>query len=131
MIKNRISIHQESSPTPIIDAVDRLARGTQVIAHQATLMAEEVRILRDANTALAKRRRAKRTRLQRGRALSQEKLKILLEEKGKGKRPAPVDVESADPSKRNKTTFRRYRVCGETGHNARICLNNRELSRES
>ena len=94
-------------------------------------MAEEVRILRDANTALAKRRRAKRTRLQRERALSQEKSKVLLEEKGKGKRPAPVDVESASPSKRSKTTFRRCGVYGETGHNARTCLNNRESSRES
>ena len=94
-------------------------------------MAEEVRIFRDANTALAKRRRAKRTRLQRERALSQEKSKVLLKEKGKGKRPAPIDVESTDLSKRSKTTFRRCGVYGETGHNARICLNNRESFRES
>ena len=94
-------------------------------------MAEEVRIFRDANTALVKRRRAKKTRLQKKRALSQKKSKVLLEKKGKGKRPAPVDVKSADPSKRSKTTFRRCEVYGETGHNARTCLNNRESSRES
>ncbi|KAH8750319.1 hypothetical protein F5883DRAFT_225303 [Diaporthe sp. PMI_573] len=55
-----------------MDAVDQLARGAQVMAHSLTMMSEQIRTLQDANAALAKRRRAKRTRVQLGGALSIE-----------------------------------------------------------
>jgi hypothetical protein len=71
-IKGRISAHQGSSPTPIMEAVDRMAKGAQAMAHSITLMSEQIRTLQEANTALAKRRRAKRTRVQLGGALSIE-----------------------------------------------------------
>ena len=45
---------------------------------------------------------------------------------GAMKRPAPVDGENGDSSKRVATTSRRCGVCGETGHNARTCSKDRE-----
>ncbi|KAJ3571483.1 hypothetical protein NPX13_g5366 [Xylaria arbuscula] len=53
-IKSKISTHQGSSPTPILEAVDQMAKGMQVMAHQMTLMREELHTLREANQALAK-----------------------------------------------------------------------------
>ncbi|KAK1622554.1 hypothetical protein BDP81DRAFT_441406, partial [Colletotrichum phormii] len=59
------------------------------MAHSITLLTDRLRTLEDANVALGKRRRAKRTRVQLGGALSIEESQVLLEGKQKGKRPAP------------------------------------------
>ena len=101
------------------------------MTHSLILMNEQIRILQDANVALAKRRKAPKTRLQQGGALSLEDSKALIASKAKGKRLAPVERENDSSSKRAKTTSRRCGVCGETGHNARICSKDVESSSES
>ena len=131
LIKNRISNHQGSSSTPILDAVDQLAKGTEVMAHSLTLMSEQIYTLQDANMALAKRRRALKTRVQQGGALSLEESKAFIASKADGKRLASVEGENGGPSKQAKTISRRCGVCGETGHNARTCSKDAESSSES
>ena len=69
-VRYHIARHQGSSLTSVFSAVKQLAKGTELIAHQMTLLNEEVRTLRKANEALIKRRRAKKTRVQAGGALS-------------------------------------------------------------
>ncbi|KAK1843585.1 transposase [Colletotrichum chrysophilum] len=130
-IKTRISAHQGSSPTPIIEAVDRLAKGAQAMAHSITILTDQVRTLQDANVALAKRRRAKKTRVQLGGALSIAESQVILEEKGKGKCPAPQEGEDGGLSKKGRSAQRRCGVCGKTGHNARTCSKDVESSSES
>jgi len=120
-LKRRISTHQGSSPTPILNAVDQMAKGMQVMANQMTLMREELHTLREANQALAKRRRAKRTRVQLGGALTIEESQALQDEKDKGKRPATDEGENGGPSKRRARGSRRCGNCGNTGHNSRTC----------
>ena len=56
----------------------------------------------------------KKTRVQQSGDFNRKKSPVLLAEKAEKKRPAPVNDENADPSKRAKTTFRRCGVCGET-----------------
>ena len=96
-----------------------------------TLLAEEARIFRNTNVALAKRRRASKTRVQYRRALSLENSKALIASKTKGKHPAPDDGENVGSSKRAKTTLRRCSICSETGHNARTCSKDVESSSKS
>ena len=96
-----------------------------------TLLAEEARIFRDTNVALAKRRRALKTRVQYRGALSLEDSKALIASKTKGKHPAPDDGENVGSSKRARTTLRRCNVCSETGHNTRTCSKNVESSSKS
>ena len=96
-----------------------------------TLLAEEARIFRDTNVALAKRRRASKTRVQYRGALSLEDSKALIASKTKGKHPAPDDGENVGSSKRAKTTLRRCGVCSETGHNTRTCSKDVESSSKS
>ena len=108
-----------------------MAKGAQVLHYKITLLAEEARIFRDTNIALAKRRRASKTRVQYRGALSLEDSKAFIVFKTKGKHPAPNDGENVDSLKRARTTLRRCSVCGETGHNARICSKNVELSSKS
>ena len=81
--------------------------------------------------ALAKRRKAPKTRVQQKGALSLEKSKALIVFKTDGKRSAPVKNKNSGPSKQTKIISRRYNICGETGHNARIYSKNAESSNES
>jgi hypothetical protein len=63
LVKKRIARHQGSSSTPIFETVAALAKGTELLAHQLTLVTAEVHTLRAANEALSKRRRAKKPRI--------------------------------------------------------------------
>ena len=62
-IKSRIASHQNSSPISIYDAIDQFAKGAQGIIHSIILLRSEISELREANRALSKRRRAKKTRV--------------------------------------------------------------------
>jgi hypothetical protein len=62
-LRNRVIRHQSSSPSPIIDGINKIAKGTQRVMHEVAILREEVATLRKANEALSKRRRAKKTRL--------------------------------------------------------------------
>jgi hypothetical protein len=84
-VRNKIARHQGSSPTTIFSAVKQLVTGTERIAHQMTLLKDRVQTLEDANKALSKRRRAKRTRLQdRGSLTVDNASDLLAEKEGKG-----------------------------------------------
>lgn len=130
-IQGRVSAHQGSSPTPIISAIDQLAKGSQAMAHKITFLEDRVRTLEKANTALAKRRRAKRTRVQLGGALSIEDSQAIIKEKEKGKRPAAEMAGGAEEEVRGGPSKRRCGNCGETGHNARTCEKVEEGSDQS
>ena len=127
-IKSRISHHQGSSPTPILTAVDQMAKGTQALAHMVTLLTSEVRTLQKANDALSKRRRAKKTRLQLGGALTVGDTQDLLTQKDVKEQ---LEEEMSQVSGRKKSaqpTQRHCGNCGEAGHNARTCQKVEELS---
>jgi hypothetical protein len=101
------------------------------MAHQITLLNDRVRTLEKANIALAKRRRAKRSRVQLGGALSIEDSQAIIEEKQKGKRPAGEMAGGAEEAVRGGPSKRRCGNCGETGHNARTCEKDVEESSQS
>ncbi|EDN94080.1 hypothetical protein SS1G_09948 [Sclerotinia sclerotiorum 1980 UF-70] len=78
LIKARIARHQSSSPTPIFETVQALAKGTERLAYEVTLLSVENRILRKANEALSKRRYTKKIQLRnRGVLTGQEAEDIL------------------------------------------------------
>ena len=58
--------------TPIFKTVASLAKGTELLAHEVTLLQAKIRSLRTANEALSKRRRAKKTRIRQGGVLTVE-----------------------------------------------------------
>jgi len=69
-IKTRISNHQGNSPTSMLTAIDRLAKGTIAIIHEVAFLHTEVLALRKANKGLSKRRRAKKIRMRLGGSLT-------------------------------------------------------------
>lgn len=113
--------HQGSSPTSILASVDQLAKAVVTSGHQLTLLTSEVKALREANEALSKRRRAKRTRLQDSGALTSEQASQLLVEKGIVEQERCNEGAQGVSSNRGRTSLRLCSVCRKTGHNARTC----------
>ena len=101
-----------------------------MITYKITLLREEVRSLREANQALSKRRRAKKTRVRAGRALSVQDALDLIE---------PKDIEGSEKDQTSSdrggkqtgsSTSRRYSKCGKASHNVRTCQEVEETSEE-
>jgi hypothetical protein len=120
-VRNRILNHQGSSPTSMFSAVKQLAKGTELIAHEMTLLRDRVRTLEKANEALSKRRRAKRTRLQAGGALTVKDAQALVAQKDADKRKRGGRLVEGEVSAAGTSTLRRCRGCGKVGHNVRTC----------
>jgi hypothetical protein len=71
LIRARIQRHQDSSPTSIIESLDRLAKGAQTVANYATLVKAQVADLEEANRALSARKKRLKRRIQRLGTLTQ------------------------------------------------------------
>ena len=61
------------APEPILEALKSLAKGTKAIMHEYVLVEAEAQDLLQANEILSRRRRAKRTRLQKREVTTVEK----------------------------------------------------------
>jgi hypothetical protein len=120
-IKTRISRHQNSSPTAIYEAVDQFTKGASKIMHQLVLLKAENQTLRQANEALSKRRRARKTRLQQGGSLSQQEAQDLQDERDIIHQVQQEMKASGGRKRREETSVRRCSNCNKTGHNARTC----------
>ena len=130
LIKNRISRHQDSSPSSILNAVDILAKGTTKIMHKMDLMEAEIRELRAANEALSKRRRAKKTRLRKGGSLSIQEAQELGDQMEVEVQLKEETCNGAGQQLRTETRAQRCSNCGKARHNARSCQIVVEMSEE-
>ena len=131
LVRNRIAHHQGSSPTPLFETVTALAKGTERMAHEMTLLTAEVRTLRAANEALSKRRRAKKARVRQGGALTVEDAQDIIAQKDVDEQ-VRRDVRAAGGSrKEGQPSGRHCRICGKAGHNARTCQEAVDISSSS
>ena len=119
LVKGRIARHQGSSPTPIFKTVAALAKGTERLAHENTLLHAEVRTLREANRALSKRRRAKKTQIRSEQALNIEDAMDLISQKEAKEEVRRDEGVLGGTQKAGQLSERRCGTCGGTGHNAR------------
>jgi DDE superfamily endonuclease/helix-turn-helix, Psq domain len=131
LVRSRIARHQGSSPTPLFQTVASLAKGTERLAHEMTLLSAEVRTLRAANEALSKRRRAKKARVRQGGALTVEDAQDIIAQKDVDEQ-VRRDVRAARGSREEgQSSRRRCRTCGKAGHNARTCQEDIDTSSAS
>ncbi|KFZ25127.1 hypothetical protein V502_00396 [Pseudogymnoascus sp. VKM F-4520 (FW-2644)] len=127
-VKSRIRGHQGSSPTPIFQAVKHMAKGMEAMAHEMTLMKEENHNLRKANEALSKRRRAKKTRVRQGGALTIEDAHDNLAQKEVNEQVVQDMRENWGGDGERLATIRRCGNYGKPGHNARTCQIEAEMT---
>jgi hypothetical protein len=126
LLRERIQKHVNSSPTSMMEALERFTKGAEMMAHSMVLMQKRNLELQAANEAAARRKSRKRKRLQRQGTLTVEegqRLNLLREVEGSNKRKKGGDREEADEGTKGK---RHCKTCGETGHNSRTCKNDVE-----
>lgn len=80
-IRNRVQNHQESSQTHTSSVIDQFAKGAMAIMHENATLRAEVRILREANTSLAKRHRVKITHISQGSTLLIDEGQYILDQR--------------------------------------------------
>lgn len=108
----------------------QLAKGTELIAHEVILLRDRVRVLEKANKSLAKRRRAKRTRLKAGWALIIEDAHDLIAQKDSIRQQLGRRSTRGDASEAGLSALRCYGRCGKTGHNIRTYQESEQTSDE-
>lgn len=128
LVRNRIACHQGSSPTPLFETVAALAKGTERMAREMTLLSAEVRSLRAANEALSKRRRAKKTRIRQGGALIVEDAQDIVAQKEAKEQVQRDSRKERASHKEGHSSTRRCRACEKPGHNARTYQETIEVS---
>jgi len=107
-----------------------MAKGMEAMAHTVTLLNEECKTLRQANSALSKRRMAPRKRVQQGGVLTSQDFQNFLAQN-------EVDQQVEEEMRLGRRSAlgrppvtRRCGNCGNTGHNARTCQVDVEMADE-
>lgn len=62
-LRDKIQRHQGSSPTSILESLDQLTRGVELIMHSTVLLRDQVSTLQQANEAATKRKARKKKRI--------------------------------------------------------------------
>ena len=91
------------------------------MAYKMTLLSAKVRSLRAANEALSKRRRAKKTRIRQGGALTVEDTQDIIAQKEAEEQVRCDSRKERASYREGYSSTRRYRACEKPGHNARTC----------
>jgi len=112
----------------MLAAVDQLAKGTAATMHQVALLRTEVSLLRKANEALSKRRRAKKTRVQLGGSITVQEVQDLLAQGAVGGEVVQEMQQDGGAARGACTKVRCCSVCRKPGHNARTCKKATESS---
>ena len=122
-IKNRLSQHQGSSPTPIIDAIDQFAKGSVAIMHKVALLRSRITELESANERLSKRQRLKKKRLKKRGSLSVgEAMDLIASNSSSGDLGGNLGGNRGGEGSEPRP-LRRCSKCRETSHTARTCQN--------
>ena len=96
--------------------------------HQLVLLKAENQSLRQANEALSKRRRAKKTRVRQGGVLTVEDTLDILAQKDAEEQVRRDKRSREGGQNEGQSTTRRCSTCGKTGHNTRTCQEAIEIS---
>jgi len=100
----------------------------QAYGRQVALLRTEVSLLRKANEALSKRRRAKKTRVQLGGSITVQEVQDLLAQGAVGGEVVQEMQQDGGAARGACTKVRCCSVCRKPGHNARTCKKATESS---
>jgi hypothetical protein len=120
-LERRIRRHQSSSPVSILVALKSLSKGTKAVMHEMALLRAEVQDLRQANEILSRRRRAKRTRLQKRGVMTVEEGRQAIDQMDIDAQVVAESSRSGGQGRSARAGVRHCGVCGKPGHNARTC----------
>jgi hypothetical protein len=120
-LQRRIGRHHSSSPESILAALKSLSKGTQAMMHENALLRSEVHDLRQANETLSRRRRAKRSRLQKRGVMTVDEGREAIDQMDVDAQVGGESSRIGGQGRSAQAKERRCGSCGKTGHNARTC----------
>ncbi|KAJ0129784.1 Early endosome antigen 1 [Fusarium oxysporum f. sp. albedinis] len=120
-LERRIRRHKSSSPESIIKALKSSTKATKAAIHRLALVEARLKDLEQANKILSRRRRAKRTRLQKGGAMTVQEASQVIDQMDVDAQVIAELSKSGGQGRSARPGVRRCGVCGEGGHNARTC----------
>jgi hypothetical protein len=120
-LEKRIRRHKSSSPESIIEALKSNTKATKAAMHRLALVEARLKDIEQANKILSRRRRAKRTRLQKGGAMTVEEASQAIDQMDVDTQVVAESSKSGGQGRSARPGVRRCGVCGKAGHNARTC----------
>jgi hypothetical protein len=121
LIRNRVRRHKSSSPASIIEAIDQLKKGAEVMMLSAELMRDRIASLEKANKAASARKERKKKRIQQRGVLTKGAGEDLLAQQEADQQIAREERQGGEQSGRSRQALARCKRCRETGHNSRTC----------
>ena len=120
-LERRVITHKSSSPESILEAIRSSSKGTKIVMHKVALLEARVKDLEQANEILSRRRRAKRTRLQKRGVMTVEEGRQAIDQMDVDAQVVAESLRSGGQGRSARPGVRRCGVCGKPGHNARTC----------
>jgi hypothetical protein len=121
LIRERVRKHKSSSPASIIEAIDQLKKGAEVMMLSAKLMRDRIASLERANEAASARRQRKKKRIQKRGVLTKGAGEDLLAQHKAEQQVTCEEREGGEQSGVSRQALARCTRCRERGHNSRTC----------
>jgi hypothetical protein len=121
LIRERVRQHKSSSPASIIEAINQLKKGAEVMILSAELMRDRIASLEKANKAASARKQRKKKRIQQRGVLIKGAGEDLLAQQEADQQIAHEERQGGEQSGRSRQALARCKRCRETGHNSRTC----------
>ena len=119
------------SPVTASAGFSQLVKGAELMLHQNALQSARITELEEQIDALTKRKSRKRKRIQKGGTLEYGKTADQVAASPSTRVPSSKKTCSEGATDGRQLALRRCSKCGKTGHNARTCQDDREVSSES
>jgi hypothetical protein len=121
LIRNRVRRHKSSSPASIIEAINQLKKGAEVMMLSAELMRDRITSLERANEAASARKQRKKKRIQKRGVLTKGAGEDILAQREADQQIAREERQGGERSGLSRQALARCTRCRETGHNSRTC----------
>ena len=121
LIRERVRKHRSSSPASIIEAINQLKKGAEVMILSAELMRDRITSLEKANKAASARKERKKKRIQKQGVLTKGAGEDILAQREVDQQLACEKRQGGEQSGLSRQALARCKKCRETGHNSRTC----------
>jgi hypothetical protein len=121
LIRERVRQHKSSSPASIIEAIDQLKKGAEVMILAAEPMEERIASLEKANEAASKCRERKKNRIQKQGVLTKGAGEDILAQREADLQLAREKCQRGEPTGLSRQALARCKRCRETRHNLCTC----------
>ena len=121
LIRDRVRRHKSSSPASIIEAINQLKKGAEVMMLSAELMRDRITNLERANEAASARKQRKKKRIQKRGTLTKGEGEDILAQREVEQQISREERQGGARSGLSRQALARCTRCRETGHNLRTC----------